>query len=165
MIEAGVRERPVPDIFRASRELMVPLDGDELIVGSSIDPEFGPGAVIRLGGQLGGGEQDRGAPIAPAQHHPRAAHDGADPDLHRVQGARGGKPVPLAELDQLMARFSRLVIEQPWIKEIESTRLTRIFGTVRRAAWRVIVHGARWSQVGRGPPSVPIQCNTSSNDN
>jgi len=27
------------------------------------------------------------------------------------------KPVPPAELDQLMVRFRGLVIEQPWIKE------------------------------------------------
>ena len=36
-----------------------------------------------------------------------------------LQGIRGRKPISLEDLDQLLVRFSRLVVEQPWIKEID----------------------------------------------
>ena len=35
------------------------------------------------------------------------------------RGVRGRPPVDLAELDQLLVRFSRLVVEQRWIREID----------------------------------------------
>ena len=36
-----------------------------------------------------------------------------------LKGVRGRKPVDLAALEQLMVRFSQLVAEQRWIKEID----------------------------------------------
>jgi acetyltransferase len=36
-----------------------------------------------------------------------------------LQGVRGRKPVDIDLLCQIMVRFSQLVIEQPWVKEIE----------------------------------------------
>src|SRR5262249_8238160 len=36
-----------------------------------------------------------------------------------LQGLRGRPPVDLAALEQLMVRFSQLVVEQRWIREIE----------------------------------------------
>ena len=36
-----------------------------------------------------------------------------------LKGVRGRKPVDLAALEQLMVRFSQLVVEQRWIKEID----------------------------------------------
>ncbi|MGA8868362.1 MAG: GNAT family N-acetyltransferase, partial [Candidatus Sulfotelmatobacter sp.] len=36
-----------------------------------------------------------------------------------LQGVRGRKPVNLAALEGLLVRFSQLVVEQPWIKEID----------------------------------------------
>ena len=36
-----------------------------------------------------------------------------------LKGVRGRKPVDLAGLEQLLVRFSQLVAEQRWIKEIE----------------------------------------------
>ena len=37
----------------------------------------------------------------------------------RLKGVRGRPPVDLAELDKIFVRFSQLVIEQRWIKEID----------------------------------------------
>ena len=36
-----------------------------------------------------------------------------------LQGVRGRKPVDLAALEKIMVRFSHLVAEQSWIKEID----------------------------------------------
>jgi acetyltransferase len=38
---------------------------------------------------------------------------------HALQGIRGRDPVDMAELEQVLVRFSQLVVEQKWIKEIE----------------------------------------------
>jgi acetyltransferase len=40
--------------------------------------------------------------------------------IHKaLQGIRGRAPVDMAELEKLLVRFSYLVVEQPWIKEID----------------------------------------------
>jgi acetyltransferase len=36
-----------------------------------------------------------------------------------LKGVRGRRPVNLSALEQLMVRFSQLVVEQPWIQEID----------------------------------------------
>jgi acetyltransferase len=36
-----------------------------------------------------------------------------------LQGDNGNAPVDLAELDAVLVRFSELVVEQPWIREVE----------------------------------------------
>ncbi|HAG81539.1 MAG TPA: hypothetical protein DCL61_10295, partial [Cyanobacteria bacterium UBA12227] len=36
-----------------------------------------------------------------------------------LKGARGRTSVDLRELEQIMVRFSQLVVEQRWIKEID----------------------------------------------
>jgi acetyltransferase len=36
-----------------------------------------------------------------------------------LQGVRGRPPVPLAALEQLLVQFSRLVVEQRWVREID----------------------------------------------
>jgi acetyltransferase len=36
-----------------------------------------------------------------------------------LKGVRGRKPVDMAALEQLLVRFSQLVAEQRWIKEID----------------------------------------------
>src|SRR5690606_35702194 len=39
--------------------------------------------------------------------------------FHALKGVRGRPPVDLTELDKLFVRFSQLVVEQRWIKEID----------------------------------------------
>jgi acetyltransferase len=38
---------------------------------------------------------------------------------HALKGVRGRKSVDLEQLEQLLVRFSQLVVQQPWIKEID----------------------------------------------
>ena len=39
--------------------------------------------------------------------------------LKALKGVRGRKPVDLHALEDLLVRFSQLVVEQPWVKEID----------------------------------------------
>jgi len=59
-----------------------------------------------------------------------------------LKGVRGRKPVDLPALEQLMVRFAQLVVEQPWIKEID---INPLFASPERLIAldaRVVVHDA-----------------------
>jgi acetyltransferase len=63
-----------------------------------------------------------------------------------LKGVRGRQPLDIAALEQLLVRFSHLVVEQPWIKEIDiNPLLASPEGLVALDA-RVIVHGPEVSQ-------------------
>jgi acetyltransferase len=36
-----------------------------------------------------------------------------------LKGVRGRQPVDIAELERIVVRFSQLVLDQPWLKEVE----------------------------------------------
>lgn len=98
---------------------MVKLDGYELILGSSIDAQFGPVLLFGAGGQLVEVFRDRALALPPLNatlarrlmEHTRI--------FTALQGVRGRPPVDLSALEQLLVRFSQLVVEQRWVKEID----------------------------------------------
>ena len=68
-----------------------------------------------------------------------------------LKGVRGRKPVDLAALEQLLVRFSQLVVEQPWIAEIDINPLLASPERLIALDARVLVHGPaiRESQLPR----------------
>jgi acetyltransferase len=98
---------------------MVPLDGYELIVGSSIDPQFGPTILFGSGGQLVEVYRDRALALPPLNTTLSRRLMEQTRIFQALQGVRGRPPVDLVALAQLLVRFSYLVVEQPWIKEID----------------------------------------------
>jgi len=98
---------------------MVKLDGYELIIGSSIDPQFGPVLLFGTGGQLVEVFKDSALGLPPL-NTTLARRMMEETRIYKaLQGVRGRPPVDLAGLERLMARFSQLVVEQPWIKEMD----------------------------------------------
>ena len=61
--------------------------------------------------------------------------------LTALKGVRGRKPVDMAALEELMVRFSQLVVEQPWIKEIDINPLLASPDRLLALDARVVVHG------------------------
>jgi acetyltransferase len=59
---------------------------------------------------------------------------------HALRGVRGQKPVDLEALEQLLVRFSRLVVEQPWIKEIDINPLLASSEALLALDARVVLH-------------------------
>jgi acetyltransferase len=57
-----------------------------------------------------------------------------------LKGVRGRAPVNTNALEELMVRFSRLVVEQPWIKEIDINPLLASPSGFLALDARVIVH-------------------------
>jgi acetyltransferase len=120
---------------------MISRDGYELIVGSSVDPQFGPVLLFGSGGMLVEVYKDRALGLPPLNTTLARRMMEQTRIFTALEGVRGKKPVPLADLDQLMVRFSRLVVEQPWIKEIDINPLLASSERLIALDARVIVYG------------------------
>ncbi|MCL5950109.1 MAG: bifunctional acetate--CoA ligase family protein/GNAT family N-acetyltransferase [Chloroflexi bacterium] len=107
------------DFLGVTVQPMIKLDGYELIVGSSVDAQFGPVLLFGLGGQLVEVFKDRSLALPPLNTTLARRMMEQTRIFQALKGVRGRKPADLAALEQLMVRFSQLVIEQTWIKEID----------------------------------------------
>ena len=107
------------DFLGVTVEAMIPPAGCELILGSSLDPQFGPVLLFGAGGQLVEVFKDRALALPPLNATLARRLIEQTRVFAALKGVRGHDPVDLAELDQLLVRFSQLVAEQHWIKEID----------------------------------------------
>jgi acetyltransferase len=140
-IEASVREKAGAEAFLGvTVQPMIHADGYELILGSSIDPQFGPVILFGSGGQLVEVYRDRALALPPlnttlAQRLMEQTH------VYRaLQGIRGRDPVDLDLLKIILVRFSKLIIEQPWIKEIDINPLLASPEKILALDARIILH-------------------------
>ncbi|HEU5451864.1 MAG TPA: bifunctional acetate--CoA ligase family protein/GNAT family N-acetyltransferase [Terriglobales bacterium] len=120
---------------------MVKLDGYELIIGSSIDPQFGPVLLFGTGGQLVEVFKDRALGLPPLNSTLARRMMEQTKIYKALKGVRGRKPVDLAALEELLVRFSQLVVEQPGIKEIDINPLLASPERLLALDARVVVHG------------------------
>src|ERR1039457_4206109 len=97
-------------------------DGYELIIGSSIDPQFGPVLLFGTGGQLVEIFKDKALGLPPLNSTLARRMIEQTHIYTALKGVRGRKAVDIAALEQLLVRFSQLVVEQPLIKEIDINR-------------------------------------------
>ncbi len=119
-IEKAVQEKAGAEHFLGvTVQPMIRMEGYELIIGSSIDPQFGPVLLFGAGGQLVEVFRDRSLGLPPL--NPTLARRMIEQTqiFKALKGVRGRKAVDLTALQRLLVRFSYLVIEQPWIKELD----------------------------------------------
>jgi acetyltransferase len=117
-------------------------DAYELIIGSSLDPQFGPVLLFGTGGQLVEVFKDRSLALPPLNSTLARRMMEQTKIYKALKGVRGRKPVDLAALELLMVRFSALVAEQPWIKEIDINPLLASPDGLIALDARVVVHGS-----------------------
>ncbi len=98
---------------------MIKMEGYELIIGSSIDPQFGPVLLFGTGGQLVEVFKDRALALPPLNTTLSRRMIERTKIYTALKGVRGRKPVDLDALEKLLVRFSQLVVEQRWIKELD----------------------------------------------
>jgi acetyltransferase len=125
-------------------QAMVKLEGYELIVGSSIDAQFGPVLLFGAGGQLVEVFRDRALSLPPL-NTTLARRMMEQTTIHKaLLGVRGRAPVDLDALARLLVQFSQLVVEQPWIKEIDINPLLAAAGDAGIIALdaRIVLHAA-----------------------
>jgi acetyltransferase len=63
-----------------------------------------------------------------------------------LKGVRGRDPVDLAALEQLLVRFSQMVVGQPWIKEIDVNPLLASPERLLALDARVVLHGPHMTE-------------------
>src|SRR5205823_6350504 len=98
---------------------MIARDGFELILGSSLDPQFGPVLLFGADGQFVEIFKDRALGLPPLTATLARRMMEQTRVYEALKGVRGRKSVDLDALAQLLVRFSQLVVEQRWIKEID----------------------------------------------
>jgi acetyltransferase len=116
-------------------------DGYELILGSSIDPQFGPVLLFGTGGQLVEVFKDRSLALPPLNSTLARRMMEQTRIFKALKGVRGRKAVDVAALEQLMVHFGQLVVEQPLIKEIDINPLLATPDRLVALDARIVLHG------------------------
>jgi acetyltransferase len=127
---------------------MIGFQGYEIIIGSTIDPEFGPVVLFGAGGRLLDFYRDRALALPPLNMTlARRAMEQT-----RIYSALKNTrtDIDLTALEQILVQFSLLVVEQRWIKEIDLNPLFVSPERILALDARVIVHEADVS-----PESIP----------
>jgi acetyltransferase len=141
-IKSSVAEKAGPDQFSGvTVQPMVKLDGYELILGSSVDPQFGPVILFGSGGQLVEVYRDRALALPPLNTTLAQRMMEQTRIFTALQGVRGRKPVNMAALENLLVRFSQLVLEQRWIAEIDINPLLASPERLLALDARILLHG------------------------
>ncbi len=129
-------------------------DAYELIIGSSIDPQFGPVLLFGTGGQLVEIFKDRALGLPPLNATLALRMMEQTKIFTALHGVRGRKSCDISALQRLLVRFSQLVVEQPWISEIDINPL--LINDQRMIALdaRVVVHPADMKESDLPRPAI-----------
>ena len=138
----------------ATVQPMVSTAGYELILGSSTDPQFGPVLVFGLGGQLVEVLRDNAHALPPLTTTLARRMMENTRILQALKGVRGRKPVDLVKLEELLVRFSELVVENPRIADIEINPLLASEQGFIALDARVILHPATMRDAELPRPAI-----------
>ncbi len=129
-------------ISTAKEGAVRPQDAYELIVRSILDPQFGPVLLFGSGGPLVEVFQDRALALPPLNTTLARRMMEQTKIYKALKGIGGRKPVDLGALEVLLVRFSSLVAEQRWIREIEINPLLASPEGLIALDARVVVYGS-----------------------
>jgi len=150
-IKSSVAKTAGPDHFSGvTVQPMVRLEGYELILGSSVDPQFGPVILFGSGGSLVEVYRDHALALPPLNTTLAQRMMEQTRIFTALKGVRGRKPIDLAALAGLLVRFSQLVVEQPWISEIDINPLLASPERLLALDARVVLH-----EPGTDPDHLP----------
>jgi acetyltransferase len=152
---SDIQERVVAKLGRehfngVTVQQMAIAEGYELIVGSSIDPQFGPVLLFGTGGQLVEVFEDRALALPPLNTTLARRFIEQTRIFTALQGVRGRKPIDIAALERLLVRFSQLVLDQKWIREIDINPLLASPEALIALDARVVLYAA-----GVDPAEIP----------
>ena len=140
-IESSVREKAGASHFLGvTVQPMVKPDGYELILGSSVDPQFGPVLLFGSGGQLVEVYRDQAFGLPPLTGTLALRLMERTRIFKAFKGIRGRPPIDLLQLQRVLVRFSYLVVDQPWIKEIDINPLLASPQGLLALDARVVLH-------------------------
>ncbi|MDP8938912.1 MAG: bifunctional acetate--CoA ligase family protein/GNAT family N-acetyltransferase [Actinomycetota bacterium] len=125
---------------------MISLEGYELILGSSLDAQFGPVLLFGSGGSLVEVYRDRALALPPLTTTLARRTMEQTRIYEALKGVRGRAPVDTAALEKLFVRFSQLVVEQPWIEELDINPLLASAEGLTALDARVVIHDPETKQ-------------------
>ncbi|MGC1969404.1 MAG: bifunctional acetate--CoA ligase family protein/GNAT family N-acetyltransferase [Candidatus Acidiferrales bacterium] len=120
---------------------MVRLEGYELILGSSMDAQFGPVILFGSGGQLVEVYRDRALALPPLNTTLAQRMMEQTRIFEALKGVRGRAAVDMNLLEQVLVRFSQLVVEQRRIKEVDINPLLVSTDGVLALDARIVCYG------------------------
>jgi acetyltransferase len=151
----SVSQKAGPEHFAGvTVQPMVRTGGYELILGSSVDAQFGPVVLFGSGGQLVEVYKDRALALPPLNTTLAQRMMEQTRIFSALKGVRGRKPVDLGELEKLLVRFSQLVVEQPWISEIDINPLLASSDRLLALDARVVLFGRDMTEDRLPKPAI-----------
>ena len=138
---AGVADPGHNKFLGVTVQPMVANNGYELILGSSVDPQFGPVLLFGTGGYFVEVFKDRALGLPPL-NRTLARRLMEQTQIYNAlkKGFRGRGVMDLDTLEELLVRFSQLVIEQRWIKEIDINPLLVSSKQIVALDARIVLH-------------------------
>lgn len=123
-IKASLKEAGLEASFDGvTVQPMIRRGGYELILGCSADPQFGPVLLFGLGGQLVEVLQDCAFGLPPLNRQLAQELIQKTKVYKALKGVRGKPPVNMHELEEILVRFSCLVVEHPSLLECDMNPL------------------------------------------
>lgn len=133
---------------------MVVHDGVELIVGSSVDPQFGPVILFGSGGRMVEVFKDRALALPPLNTTLARRMMEQTRVFRELHSAEEKGELQIAPLEALLVKFSQLITEQPWIKEIDINPLLISKDGLIGLDARVLLHPAGTKEEDLPRPAV-----------
>ncbi len=131
------------DFNGVSVQPMIKLDeGYELIVGSSLDPQFGPVLLFGTGGTLVEVIQDKALGLPPLTTTLARRMIEQTKISKALKGIRGRGAVDMEMLEKVIVRFGQLAAENPWIAEMDINPLFVSEDRIVALDARVVLHPA-----------------------
>lgn len=139
---------------------MAKLDGYELILGASVDVQFGPVLLFGSGGQLVEVFGDKALGLPPLNTTLARRMMEKTKIHHALQGVRGRASVDMAALEGLLVRFSELIVENPRIAELDINPLLASPERLLALDARIVLHPAEVADADLPKPAIrpyPVQ--------
>ena len=133
---------------------MVVRDGIELIVGCNVDPQFGPVLLFGTGGRMVEVHKDRALALPPLNTTLARRMMEQTRIFKELQAGEEKSELHLEPLEALLVKFSHLVTEQPWIKEIDVNPLLISKEGLIGLDARVVLHPADTKEEDLPKPAV-----------
>ncbi|MBA2442522.1 MAG: acetate--CoA ligase family protein, partial [Rubrobacter sp.] len=133
---------------------MIDLKGYELILGSSLDPQFGPVLLFGSGGSLVEVYRDRSLALPPLNTTLARRMMEETRVSEALKGVRGQEPIDMGELEKLLVRFSQLVVEQPFVAELDINPLLASSERLLALDARVVEHDPETVEEDLPEPAV-----------
>jgi acetyltransferase len=148
-IRSNAARLGTPEAFEGvTVQPMVKDKGFELIVGSSVDRQFGPVILFGAGGVLVEVMQDRALALPPLNRTLARRAMERTRIYAALQGVRGQKPVHLEALETLLVRFSQFLCD--FVEDVQEVDMNPVLASPER----VVTLDAR---VLLTPPHLPTE--------